>query len=192
VDLALPAQGAVESVPLITGEAAFETVVQHFEEPVFNLVSRLLDDPSDAADVVHVVFLKVLRNRGTFRGESAPKTWIYRIAVNEACNRGRRRSRPEAMFDSEARTPIEEALNRVNPKFRIPLVLREIEGLSYEEISEILKIPPGTVKSRLLRGWDALRKHLAGRPDPLSALEACGVRGDRAPMIASGVEVRAG
>jgi RNA polymerase sigma-70 factor (ECF subfamily) len=201
---------AREELALIEGlrtgeEAAYETLIQRFERPVFNVVSRLMDDPSDAADVVQEVFLKVFRNVGNFRGDSSLKTWIYRISVNEARNhrrwfsRHRRqevgldsdsgetgdhgqtrnyedsladpgRSPFETMADHETRELIEQALSQVNPKFRAALVLREIEGLSYEEISEILDISLGTVKSRILRGRDALRKHLAGRLEPASAL----------------------
>src|ERR1700682_4429939 len=70
-------------------EAAYESLIQRFEQPIYNIISRLLDDPADAADVVQEVFLKVFRNVGTFRGESSLKTWIYRIAVNEARNQRR-------------------------------------------------------------------------------------------------------
>jgi RNA polymerase sigma-70 factor (ECF subfamily) len=188
-------------------EAAYESLIQHFEQPIFNIVSRLLDDPADAADVVQEVFLKVFRNVVSFRGESSIKTWIYRIAVNEARNQRRWFSRHrrqevnleagepgdayqaghqksyqsflpdpgrspfELTLDRETQALIEAALAEVNPKFRAALVLREIEGLSYEEIGEILEISLGTVKSRILRGRDALKKHLAGRLEPASHSE---------------------
>ena len=179
-------------------ESAYETLIARFEQPVFNVISRLMDDPSDAADVVQEVFLKIFRNIGLFRGDSSLKTWIYRIAVNEARNhrrwfsRHRRqevgleadpgetrgyqdwlpdpgRSPFEATLDHETRALIEAALCKVNPKFRAALVLREIEGMSYEEIAGILDISLGTVKSRILRGRDALRKHLADRFEPAPA-----------------------
>jgi RNA polymerase sigma-70 factor (ECF subfamily) len=181
-------------------DAAYEILIQRFEGPVFNIVSRLLDDPSDGADVVQEVFLKIFRNIASFRQDSSLKTWIYRIAVNEARNhrrwfsRHRRqevgleaepgdaqgyqdwlpdpgRSPFETAVDRETREMIEDALAKVNAPFRAALVLREIEGLSYEEIAEILEISLGTVKSRILRGRDALRKHLAGRLEPVSAPE---------------------
>lgn len=188
-------------------ETAYEALIQRFEQPIYNIISRLLDDPADAADVVQEVFLKVFRNVAAFRGESSIKTWIYRIAVNEARNqrrwfsRHRRqevnleveepgelyrgghrkgyqcflpdpgRSPYEVTLDHETSTLIEDALAEVNPKFRAALVLREIEGLSYEEIGEILEISLGTVKSRILRGRDALKKHLAGRLEPASSRE---------------------
>lgn len=181
-------------------ESAYETLIARFEQPVFNVVSRLMDDPADAADVVQEVFLKVFRNVGSFRGDSSLKTWIYRIAVNEARNHRRWFSRHrrqevclesdpgegrgcqdwlpdpgqspfEATLDHETQTLIEAALEKVNPKFRAALVLRELEGMSYEEIAVILDISLGTVKSRILRGRDALRKHLADRLEPGSALD---------------------
>jgi RNA polymerase sigma-70 factor (ECF subfamily) len=186
-------------------ESAYEALIQRFEQPIYNIVGRLLDDPADAADVVQEVFLKVFRNVASFRGESSIKTWIYRIAVNEARNQRRWFSRHrrqevnleaeesgdlfqgghrkcyqnflpdpgrspfEVTLDHETSTLIEAALAEVNPKFRAALVLREIEGLSYEEIGEILEISLGTVKSRILRGRDALKKHLAGRLEPASS-----------------------
>lgn len=181
-------------------EAAYETLIQRFEHPVFNVVSRLMDDPADAADIVQEVFLKVFRNISSFRQDSSLKTWIYRIAVNEARNQHRWFSRHrrqevgldaesadtqgyqdwlpdpgrspfDAALDRETRELIEAALAKVNPKFRAALVLREIEGLTYEEIAAILDISLGTVKSRILRGRDALRKNLAGRLEPIPAGE---------------------
>jgi RNA polymerase sigma-70 factor, ECF subfamily len=186
-------------------ETAYEALIERFEQPSYNIISRLLDDPADAADVVQEVFLKVFRNVAAFRGESSLKTWIYRIAVNEARNQrrwfsrhrrqevnleaeepcellgGRKgyqnflpdpgRSPFEVTLDHETSTLIEAALAEVNPKFRAALVLREIEGLSYEEIGDILEISLGTVKSRILRGRDALKKRLTGRLEPASSSE---------------------
>ncbi|HML18807.1 MAG TPA: sigma-70 family RNA polymerase sigma factor [Bryobacteraceae bacterium] len=179
---------------------AYETLIRRFEHPVFNLISRLVDDPADSADVVQEVFLKVFRNIDSFRQDASLKTWIYRIAVNEARNQRRWFSRHrrrevgldadpcdshgysdrlpdpgrspfESAVDQETQALIEEALQQVNPNFRAALVLREIEGLSYEEIAEILGISLGTVKSRILRGRDALKKQLAGKLEPASAID---------------------
>ena len=173
-------------------EAAYETLIQRYEKPIYNLVARLVDDPADAADAVQEVFIKVFRKVGCFREESSLKTWIYRIAVNEARNQrrwfGRHRKREvgfdpqpgesagcgdwledpqrspyEITLDHETRALIEDALKEVGSSFRAALVLREIEGLSYDEIAEILEISIGTVKSRILRGREALRKSLGAR-----------------------------
>jgi len=180
-------------------ESAYEALLQRFEHPVYNMISRLMDDPADAPDVVQEVFLKIFRNIAAFRGDSSLKTWIYRIAVNEARNhrrwfsRHRRRevaidpgpgeehgyadwladpgrSPFETALDGETGALIEEALAGVNPKFRAALVLREIEGLSYGEVAEILEISLGTVKSRILRGREALRKQIMVRLEAGSTL----------------------
>jgi RNA polymerase sigma-70 factor (ECF subfamily) len=178
-------------------EDAYEVLISRFQQPVYNLVYRLMDDPGDACDVVQEVFLKVFRNIHAFRGQSSIKTWIYRIAFNEAHNHRRwfsRHKRQEIGFetedekatnyndilpdpgrsafdiasDHETQALIEEALSQVNPSFRAAVVLRDIEDLSYEEIAEILQVSLGTVKSRILRGRDALRKALAARLKPES------------------------
>lgn len=176
-------------------EDAYEELIQRYQTPVYNLAFRLLDDTGDACDVVQEVFLKVFRGVNHFRGQSTVKTWIYRIAVNEAHNRQRWlfRHRPntvgleengtddcmherpiedagpspfQVVFDGERHALIEQALNEINPSFREALVLREMEDCSYEEIADILQISLGTVKSRILRGREALRKQLAGRVEP--------------------------
>ena len=173
-------------------EAAYETLIERFEHPIYNLVSRLTNDPGDAPDVVQEVFLKVFRNVQSFRGQSSLKTWIYRIAVNESRNHRRwfgrhrgqevalepaggeahnfldwlpdpARSPMELAIDHERATLIEAALAKINPHYRAALVLRELEGLSYDEIAEILETSLGTVKSRIMRGREALRKSLTER-----------------------------
>ena len=180
-------------------EAAYEELMSRFQQPVYNLAFRLLSDPSDSADVVQEVFLKVFRNVESFRGQSSLKTWIYRITVNEAHNqrrwffRHRKReigleeepedSRSMAdilpdngrtpfdyVFDGEKHQMIEAALARINPAFRETVVLRDIADLSYEEIAEVLQVSLGTVKSRILRGREALRQELEGRLDARPAL----------------------
>jgi RNA polymerase sigma-70 factor (ECF subfamily) len=170
---------------------AYEELLTRFQQPVYGLALRLLNDPSEASDVVQEVFLKVFRNVRAFRGQSTLKTWIYRITVNEAHNarrwffRHRRReveldTDPEetrnwkeiipdgstspfdAAFEHEQHAMIEAALAGINPIFREAVVLRDIIDMSYEEIAEILGVSLGTVKSRILRGREALRVELAG------------------------------
>jgi RNA polymerase sigma-70 factor (ECF subfamily) len=170
-------------------------LLHRFEHPIYNLVCRLTDHPEDGADVTQEVFLKVFRGIGSFRGGSSLKTWIYRIAVNEARNHRRSflrhrkqevRLEPDAAdsmgcadwvadpgpspfeiaLDHEAEQLIERTLAELNPNFRAALVLRDIEGMPYEEISEILEISLGTVKSRILRGREALKERLTAHLEP--------------------------
>ena len=174
-------------------EAAYEALLERFQQPVYNLAFRLLNDPGDAGDVVQEVFLKVFRNVGHFRRQSSLRTWIYRITVNEAHNQRRwffrHRSREVGLederdaarnrevpdserspfdyaFDRERHVLIEKALARINPLFREVVVLRDVEELSYEEIADVLEISLGTVKSRIMRGREALREELAARLEP--------------------------
>jgi RNA polymerase sigma-70 factor, ECF subfamily len=176
----------------VGSERGYEELIARFQQPVYVLALRLLDDQSEACDVVQEVFLKVFRNIGSFRGQSSLKTWIYRITVNEAHNarrwffRHRRReveldtdpeesrswkeiipdrsrSPYDVAADREQHTMIEAALEQINPIFREAVVLRDIADLAYEEIAEVLGVSLGTVKSRILRGREALREELAGR-----------------------------
>jgi RNA polymerase sigma-70 factor (ECF subfamily) len=183
-------------------EEAYERLIARFQQPVYNLAYRLLNDSGDACDVTQEVFLKVFRNVGHFRARSSLRTWIYRIAVNESHNRRRwlfrhrhnevgldeefedseprERAIPDAgrspfdrALDSEKHALIEEALTRINPSFREAVVLRDVEDLSYEEIAEILQISMGTVKSRILRGREALRQRLTAQLSPELQLREC-------------------
>jgi RNA polymerase sigma-70 factor (ECF subfamily) len=180
-------------------EAAYEELIRRFQQPVYALALRLLDDQGEACDVVQEVFLKVFRKIASFRNESSLKTWIYRITVNEAHNarrwffRHRRReveldhtpeqtrdwkeiipdgsrSPYDVALDREQHLMIEAALEQINPIFREAVVLRDIMDLSYEEIAEIIGVSLGTVKSRILRGREALRDRLAGSMNAEPAL----------------------
>ena len=171
---------------------AFARLVSLHEGMVFNLSARLLGDAEEAKDLSQEVFLQVYRHLGRFEGRSSLKTWIYRITVNESHNAHRwffRHRRRETELDGGAadqnhhwretvadhnRSPydeacsheqhriIEAALLRLNPIFKEAVVLRDIADLSYEEIAEVLNVSLGTVKSRILRGREALRAELAG------------------------------
>ncbi len=176
-------------------ETAYEELIQQFQQPVYNLALRLLDRESDAGDIVQEVFLKVFRSVHAFRGQSSLRTWIYRITVNESHNRRRwmfrhqhnevclecegtdesvheraipdtGRSPFECALDHQRMVLIERALSKVKPCFREAVVLRDMEDLSYEEIAEILQISLGTVKSRILRGREALRRKLSSCFEP--------------------------
>ena len=171
--------------------SAFEDLVAHFERPVYAMCFRLLGDAEEARDAAQETFLKVYRGLGGFRGEAGLKTWIYRIAINQAMNQKRwwrRRKReetislditrgqsdtsignllpgngisPEAQaISSERERNIMHALGEIKEEYRIALMLREIEELSYEEIAQTLSISIGTVKSRIARGREELRRRV--------------------------------
>ncbi len=177
--------------------SAYEELLNLYEDSIHNLVYRLLNQPVDAPDVVQEVFVKVYRNLNRFQGKSTLKTWIYRIAVNEAYNHRRWFSRHkkneiglapreengvgladmlpdrcrspfDLAADHETRALIEEALLKINPVFRSAVVLRDIEDLNYEEIAQVLEISLGTVKSRIMRGREALRFELETMLKPAS------------------------
>jgi RNA polymerase sigma-70 factor (ECF subfamily) len=170
---------------------AFEELVAHFERPIYALCFRLLGDAEEARDAAQETFLKVYRGLNGFRGEAGLKTWIYRVAINQAMNQRRwwrrrhrdetislditrgqsettlgnllpgRASSPEAdAISSERERSIMRALGEIKEEYRIALMLREIEELSYEEIAETLSISIGTVKSRIARGREELRRRV--------------------------------
>jgi len=168
--------------------ACAELVATH-QRMVFTLALHLLSDRDEALDLSQEVFLRVFRTLGSFRGQSALRTWIYRIVVNQARNRQRwwrRRRRsdqvsldehlqqcgdlesktdvlPDRLLASkEAASKIWAALDRLPFDQRTALILREVDGLRYEEIAFSLGVAVGTVKSRLTRARQALRAELLG------------------------------
>jgi RNA polymerase sigma-70 factor (ECF subfamily) len=175
---------------------AFARLVALHEGLVYNLAARLLGDAEEARDLSQEVFLQVFRRLGRFEGRSSFRTWLYRIVVNQCRNRQRwwRRRRRERSFPLEDLTEADEArlwtsrgergpheeaerhdrarrvhaaLLRLSFDHRVVLLLREVEGLSCEEIGSALSVPDGTVKSRLARARDALRaqvRQLDGEP----------------------------
>lgn len=194
LDRAIPAANdeAVLVAELKAGsEEAFAYLLAIHQNPVYNLVSHIVENGTDAADVLQDVFVKVFKGIGHFHGESSLKTWIYRIAVHEASNHRRgwlRRAwrEPFSVDDRDSQraaalernqahleTPyqalelaerqelVKRALASLATPYRAVLVLREIEELSYEEIATVLGIAEGTVKSRLMRGRELLRRKLA-------------------------------
>jgi len=159
---------------------AFSEVYARFEEMVFNLAFRLSGNYEEAADLTQEIFLRVYRHLGSFGGRSSLKTWIFRIAVNhcrDRLSRWRPQTQPlgddpgegEVAYADPSRGPEElavaadegrrvaEGLARLAPVFREAVVLRDIEGLSYEEIADVLGVRIGTVRSRIARGRDQLR-----------------------------------
>jgi RNA polymerase sigma-70 factor (ECF subfamily) len=170
-------------------ESACADLVAAHQRTVFNLAFHLLGDRDEALDLSQEVFLRVFRTLARFRGQSALRTWIYRIVVNQARNRQRwwrRRRRadlvslddhlqrcgdveatsevlPDRLLASkETAARIWSAMERLPFDQRTALVLREIDGLRYEEIAFSLDVAVGTVKSRLTRARQALREELLG------------------------------
>ena len=169
---------------------AFARLVALHEGMVFNLAARLLNDSEEARDVSQEVFLQVFRTIDRFEGRSSLRTWIYRIVVNQCRNRQRwwrRRKRDRALplqdltEAQEARLSergpdgegpqqelerrdrarvVQAALSTLSFDHRAVLMLREVEGLSCEEIATTLALPAGTVKSRLARARESLRQRL--------------------------------
>jgi RNA polymerase sigma-70 factor (ECF subfamily) len=169
-------------------ETAFDWLLTHYHAPVYNLILGMLGDATDAADGTQEVFLKAFRGIRKFRQGSSLKTWLYRIAIREALNQKRwfkRHLQKNVSIDAEPEegqarfevvdvcgTPFEQlaaheiqdavqgALQQVPEAFRSAVILRDLEGLSYEEVAEVLECSVGTVKSRILRGRRALKEIL--------------------------------
>jgi len=175
--------------------AAFETLVNERSGEIYGLLYRLTENAEEARDLTQETFLRAFQSIGHFRGESDLRTWIYRIAINQARNRWRwwRRRRREATVSidapeiggghlglvatlkanttrdpeqdallSERERALKKALSSLKRVYREAVVLRDIEGFAYEEIAATLDISVGTVKSRLARGRQELRRRLEG------------------------------
>jgi len=165
--------------------SAFEVLVRRHERRVFGLVFRMLGNREEAEDVAQEAFLALHRHGRRFRGEARFSTFVYRVAANAALNRrrslGRRRAREEALahrqdagddLPSTPRDPedaasggeiqerVQTALLGLPRDLRMAVVLYDIEGQSYGEIAQVLRIPEGTVKSRIHRARTALRDRL--------------------------------
>jgi RNA polymerase sigma-70 factor, ECF subfamily len=178
---------------LRAGEAAaFNRLVEDRSGEIYALLYRLTEDPEEARDLTQETFLRAFQSISRFRGEADLKTWLYRIAINQARNRWRwwrRRRRADTVSlessesadgqpvglrladttqaDPEQATLLREresslrkALRSLGTSYREAVILRDIEGLSYEEIAATLEISIGTVKSRLARGRLELRRKL--------------------------------
>jgi RNA polymerase sigma-70 factor (ECF subfamily) len=168
-------------------KAAFDLLVRKYQHRVLKLVSRFVPDAAEAEDVAQEAFLKAYRALASFRGDSAFYTWLYRIAINTAKNAlvsNRRRpvdfdldlqdpeqydrharlkegDTPEGvLLTEEIRSVVEKAMEQLPEDLRTAIVLRELEGLSYEEIAEAMDCPVGTVRSRIFRAREAIDKKL--------------------------------
>ncbi len=174
--------------------AAFEQLVAEHTSEVYALLYRLTADPEEARDLTQETFLRAYQSISRFRGDANLKTWIYRIAVNQARNRwrwwrrrkrdltvsldatGDRQTQPlsstlrnDDAVDPEQETlakeregQLREALLGLRPSYREAVILRDVEGFSYEEVADTLQISIGTVKSRISRGRLEMRRKLEG------------------------------
>ena len=164
-------------------KAAFDLLVIKYQHKIIQLVNRYVKDPSEAQDVAQESFIKAYRALGDFRGDSAFYTWLYRIAINTAKNylvsRARRSSKyqvdiqdaeaienapqlqgmdtPERLLlNQEIIDTIKTAIEHLPEEMRTAIILREFEGMSYEEIAVAMDCPVGTVRSRLFRAREAI------------------------------------
>lgn len=166
---------------------AFNLLVKKYQQKVMNLVSRYVKNQADVADVTQEAFIKAYRALGNFRGESAFYTWLYRIAVNTAKNHlmaGSRKppgsdidveeaefydsgdalrenaSPEKLLLTDEIRQLIFKTIEQLPEELRTAINLRELDGLSYEEIANVMDCPVGTVRSRIFRARDAVDKKI--------------------------------
>jgi RNA polymerase sigma-70 factor, ECF subfamily len=158
--------------------AAFGRLFEASKDRVYSLALRLTGNPSEAADLTQEVFLKLLTRLSQFRSDARFSTWLHRIVVNAFLDRRRSARRLVALADAtpagagsgerdaqrrETARLLAQGVAGLEPTLRVPVVLRFVAGLSYEEIAEVLEMPLGTVASRLSR---ALRTLAASLPDP--------------------------
>ena len=164
--------------------SAFEEIVLKHQDKIYNLCRHMLGNAHDAEDAAQEVFLKAYQNLNKFKPDASLHTWLYRIAVNTCIDYRRRpfldslfktskegdvfiidqpseSPSPEKLYESkEISNAIQLALGRLSKKLRTVIVLKEVEGLSYEEITEVLDVSIGTVKSRISRAREELKELL--------------------------------
>jgi RNA polymerase sigma-70 factor, ECF subfamily len=176
------------SIPQDYRSESFDDLVGQYERKVYNLIFRLVGDRDDAADLTQETFVAAFRAYPSFRGESSAYTWLCRIAINRCKNRFRDRDRqrgvealslevavPEdstptpapaggdparSMEQAELRKRVEVAIGRLPDDYRIVVVLRDLDGLAYQEIAEATGLSLDVVKTRLARGRAMLRRSL--------------------------------
>lgn len=168
-------------------KAAFDVLVLKYQHKILSLVNRYIKDPAESMDVTQEAFIKAWKALPNFRGDSAFYTWIYRIAVNTAKNylvsRGRRpfsdhadvhdpedqtlqernshTDSPERLaLTDEIRDTVSSSIEQLPPDLKQAIILREMEGLSYDEIADVMDCPIGTVRSRLFRAREAIDEAL--------------------------------
>lgn len=164
-------------------DAALEALLFAYEKKVYNVAYRYMGNETDAYDMAQESLIKIYKRIRTFRHESSFSSWVYRLTVNTCLDGLRKRKKEPLSLDStiesgvlvedknsvmpeahalnlESREDIQAAINTLSEDHRITVILRDIQGLSYEEIAETLSISIGTVKSRLSRGRQRLKEML--------------------------------
>ena len=160
-------------------QAAFAHIVQRYQTPIRSYLGTLMRNWEEARDLSQETFVKAFQHLEQYRGDGQFSSWLFRIANNLAISAIRKEKRrntvplpesgnvvdgkrtPEqAAIHAQHRAILRSAVQSLPPKYRVPIVLRDIEGLSYEEISRIMKRPLGTVKSRVNRGRFQLSQHV--------------------------------
>ena len=171
---------------------AFDLLVLKYQHKIFGLISRYVHDADEVQDVAQEAFIKAYRALPKFRGDSAFYTWLYRIAINTAKNYLVSRSRrppgsdvdvadaeyyegggalrdiqtPEsALFGAELKAVVERAISDLPDDLRTAVTLREFDGLSYEDVAEIMDCPVGTVRSRIFRARESIDKQVREQLD---------------------------
>lgn len=179
-------------------EAAFEQIMRLYADRLYNYLLRMVGNPTDAEDLLQEVFVRAYQGLPRFDGRASLSTWLYRIATNLCIDHQRRRARRvptvayptyedengetvewefadpnapdplDALMRKELQQAVEHAIRQLSPKLRTVLLLYDVEGLSYEEIAHVLRIPIGTVKSRLNHARTQLQRkvdaYLRGEP----------------------------
>jgi len=172
---------------------AFDLLVLRYQQRIVKLIMRYVHDPSEAQDVAQEAFIKAYRAMPAFRGDSAFYTWLYRISINTAKNylvaqqrrpvdydfdlqdpenyevnaRLRDEETPEGLaLQEELRQTVERTIASLPEELRTAIMLREIDGLSYEEIAQAMDCPVGTVRSRIFRAREAIDKSIEALSGP--------------------------
>lgn len=168
---------------------AFEKLIEKYQNVVYGIAYRYAQNSDDAADMAQEVFLKMFKNINTFKFKSKLSTWIYRVAANTCIDLAKKTGNDnntysiddsssdygsrylevadpspepvEVVLGGEIKDAVNTAISSLNEEYRTVIILRDIEGLSYDEISEIIDCSVGTVKSRISRGRKILRKILS-------------------------------
>ena len=162
--------------------AALDTLLRRHLDLIHAVCSRLAGNPADAADATQEALIAIVRGLPRFDRRAAPRTWMYRVATNACLDELRRRGRRPRLGLDDAlaerpdpappvdrsvtdRLTLDDALARLPEEFRVAVVLRDVQGMDYAQIAEVLQIPIGTVRSRIARGRQALAADLDGNQD---------------------------